>query len=358
MSVKPRPQFLLASFRVIADAFPGLERAVARGILAVQQAIALWTIAKGRMALRAETLPPVSENSLILQAICSGVSRGTERLVLSGAVPDSERDRMRCPHQAGDFPFPVKYGYCLVGRVVEGPADRIGQVCFALHPHQDRAVVAAAAAIPLPAGLPPRRAVLGANMETALNVVWDAGLAPGDRALVVGAGVVGLLVAALAARIPGTEIWLSDLRPGRAALAEALGARFALPDALPADVDVAINASASAAGLQAAMAAAGTEARVVEASWHGDRDVALPLGGAFHSRRLRLISSQVGRIPADRSARWDYRRRLAKALDLLAGMPALDALLGPEVPFTSAPERLPALLDADADALCPVLTYD
>ena len=318
---------------------------------------ALWTIDAGRFALRDTPLPPENGDMVTLTARYSGVSRGTEALVARGGVPESEHARMRCPFQEGDFPFPVKYGYAFVGDVAEGPPDRLGQVCFALHPHQTHARLPAAAALPLPHGLPPRRAVLAANMETAVNVTWDSGAGPGDRVLVVGAGVVGVLVAHVIAGIPGTQVTLCDLNPGRAALAAAMGAAFATPDAVPNGQDIVINTSASAAGLRLALDAAGQEALVVEASWHGAGDVALPLGGPFHARRLTLRSSQVGDLPSHRKPRWDYTRRLTLALRLLRDAPALDALLTHDIPFDDAPARLPALLAPGADALCPVITY-
>lgn len=127
-------------------------------------------------------------DELIVQALFSGVSRGTESLVFKGLVPPSEYSRMRAPFQEGDFPAPVKYGYCMVGRVVEGPAELKGRDVFCLHPHQDRFVVPTSAVQPLPADVPAARAVLAANMETALNGLWDAGVLPGDRVSVIGAG--------------------------------------------------------------------------------------------------------------------------------------------------------------------------
>jgi threonine dehydrogenase-like Zn-dependent dehydrogenase len=292
----------------------------------------------------------------LVRTLFSGVSRGTERLVMNGLVPPSEHGRMRCPHQAGDFPFPLQYGYALVGVVEEGPEDRVGQAVFVLHPHQDRICVPADGARPLPPGLPPRRAVLAANMETALNVVWDAGIAPGDDVLVVGGGVVGLLVAGLSTRIAGTRVTVVDVDPSRAAIATRLGATFALPDAAPTEQDVVVHTSGVGDGLRLALACAGAEARVVEASWFGSAAVSLPLGEAFHSRRLRIISSQVGAVPADRRARWTNARRLDTALALL-GDAAFDELITGEIAFGDAPVRLPAALAAGSGGLMTVLTY-
>lgn len=316
---------------------------------------AFWIEAEGRVALRPAVVRP-GPDDVVVATRFSGISRGTEALVFHGRVPPSERERMRAPLQVGDFPFPVKYGYAAVGEVVSGPSGLVGQTVFLLHPHQDRFAAPGAMAVPLPDGVPAGRAVLGANMETALNIVWDAGILPGDRVAVVGAGVVGGLAGWLAARVPATDVTLVDVNPGRAALAARLGCRFALPGAAPAERDVVIHASATAAGLSTALALAGMEATVVEASWYGDRPVAVGLGGSFHSRRLRLLSSQVGGLPAGRRARWTHRRRLETALGLLAD-PALDALVSGESSFSDLPARYAAIL-ADGDTLCHRVRYD
>ncbi|MEI4472853.1 zinc-dependent alcohol dehydrogenase [Frigidibacter sp. MR17.24] len=317
------------------------------------EARALWITAPRRVALRTEPLRPAA-NSLHLRALWSGISRGTESLVFNDRVPPEEHAGMAGPNQGGRLPYPVKYGYALVAQV-ESPGPLQGETVFCLHPHQDRTALPPDAVIPLPAGLPPARAVLAANMETALNITWDAGIAPGDRVTVAGAGVVGALVAHLAARIPGTEVTLTDIAPGRATLAAALGAGFALAGAAPGNADVAINASASGEALAALIAGAGPEARIVEASWYGARSVTLPLGGAFHAGRLQIVSSQVGRIPPARAPRWDFRRRLTKALALLAD-DRLDALISGESDFDDLPADYARILD-DPATLCHRVRY-
>ncbi len=315
---------------------------------------ALWITGPGAVALREEALAP-GEGEVVVETLWSGISRGTEALVLRGGVPASEHARMRAPLQAGGFPWPVKYGYAAVGRVVAGPPALAGRTVFVLHPHQDRFAAPAAMAVPVPEAVPAARAVLAANMETALNIVWDAGAAPGDRIAVVGAGTVGALVARLCVRLPGAEVTLVDTNPDRARLAAALGCAFALPDATPADCDLVVHASATAAGLATALAAAGDEATVVEASWHGDRAVPLALGGAFHARRLRLVSSQVGRVPPARAPRWTTRRRLGTALGLLAD-PATEALVSGETAFADLPRAYAAILDHPG-TLCHRVRY-
>ncbi|MFT3974027.1 MAG: dehydrogenase [Amaricoccus sp.] len=316
---------------------------------------AFWIEAAGQGALRPAAVAPGPGDVAIATQV-SAISRGTEALVFRGGVPASEWARMRAPLQDGDFPFPVKYGYAAVGEVTVGPPALIGRMVFVLHPHQDRFAAPAAMAVPVPPGVPPRRAALAANAETALNVVWDAAIGPGDRVAVVGAGVVGALAGWIAGRIPGTEVTFVDVNPARAALAAALGCGFAVPGEAPGACDAVIHASASAEGLGTALRLAGTEATVVEASWYGDRPVTLGLGAAFHSRRLRLIASQVGELPPLRRPRWTHRRRLEAALALLAD-PAADTLLSGETAFADLPRRYGEIL-ADPDTLCHLVRYD
>jgi 2-desacetyl-2-hydroxyethyl bacteriochlorophyllide A dehydrogenase len=315
---------------------------------------AFWTTGPGTGEVRDERLRPLGATDVLVDTLYSGLSRGTESLVLAGRVPPSEYLRMRAPHQAGDFPFPVKYGYQNVGHVVAGPTELVGRAIFCLYPHQTRYVVDAGDVVPLPAGVPPERAVLAANLETAVNGVWDAELRLGDRVAVVGGGVVGSLVAWLAARVPGCEVELVDINPDRAALAAALGVGFAIPDRARTEADVVIHASGAPAGLTTALALAGPEATVVEMSWYGSSPVELSLGGAFHARRLTLRSSQVGGLPAGQRARWSLRRRLLLALRLLAD-PALDALIDGDLDFHDLPHAWPRI--AGASALCRRVRY-
>jgi threonine dehydrogenase-like Zn-dependent dehydrogenase len=299
------------------------------------------------VALRDTGLNPASDD-LEITTLFTAISRGTERLVFEGRVPQTEYQTMRAPFQEGDFLGPVKYGYAAVGRI-ENTA-RAGEIAFVLYPHQQRFCVADAAAVTVPATVSPARAVLAANMETALNIIWDAGVTAGDRVAVVGCGVVGALAGYLAARMPGTQVCLIDVDPARATLAQALGCDFAAPDTAAGDADVVIHASASAAGLATAIALAGMEATVVEASWYGAGVTEAPLGGRFHQRRLSLIASQVGRIPANHAARWSYTRRLQTALSLLAD-PALDALISGETAFATLANDYASILD-DPATLC------
>jgi NADPH:quinone reductase-like Zn-dependent oxidoreductase len=324
--------------------------------VAEETAQALWYIAPGKAEIRRERVAAPAAGEVLVRAAHGALSRGTERLVFAGRVPPSEFERMRAPHMGGNFPFPVKYGYATVGRVEHGPPELKDRLVFALHPHQTVFTVPAAAVVPVPERLPAARAVLAANMETALNAVWDAAPGPADRIAVVGAGVVGALVAWLCGQMPGTEVTLIDIAPERARLAAALGVGLAPPQAAPRDCDLVVHASGSAAGLTTALGLAGMEATVLEMSWYGAGDIAAPLGGAFHSRRLKLISSQVGQIAPSHRPRWTHRRRIAAALDLLAD-PRLDALLAPAVPFAELPVRVPEILAPVSPILCQLIDY-
>jgi NADPH:quinone reductase-like Zn-dependent oxidoreductase len=317
---------------------------------------ALWYIGPGQAEIRQENLAPLGAEDVRVRALFGALSRGTEALVFGGRVPNSEHGRMRAPFMAGQFPFPVKYGYGTVGRIEDGPEALLGCPVFTLHPHQDLFNVPASAAIPLPEDIPPQRAVLAANMETALNAVWDAAPGPADRIAVVGAGVVGSLVAYLCGRLPAAEVTLIDINPARAEFARALGVGFTRPEAAKGDCDLVVHASGHPSGLDTALALAGDEATVLELSWFGDAPVTASFGGAFHSRRLRLVSSQVGRIAPSHRPRWTHARRLAAALALLADA-RLDALLAPAVAFHDLARLLPDILDARNGALCQLISY-
>jgi threonine dehydrogenase-like Zn-dependent dehydrogenase len=317
---------------------------------------AFWVEAPGRGSIRDETLrPPVGAEALV-RTRYSSVSRGTEALVFNGNVPPAEYQRMRAPFQEGEFPAPVKFGYCNVGEVEAGPAELIGQAVFSLYPHQTRFVVPSMVLHPVPCGVPLARAVLGANMETALNGVWDAEVRPGDRVAVVGGGTVGCLAAWLASRIAGCEVCLVDTLPARAQVAVQLGVRFALVDEAPREQDVVIHASGSPEGLTTALRLAGFESVVTELSWFGSQPVALPLGEAFHARRLTIRSSQVGHVATSQRTRWDRRRRMQLALSLLAA-PELDALISGESAFEELPQVMHDLASGTRDALCHRIRY-
>ncbi|MEU0335806.1 zinc-binding alcohol dehydrogenase [Streptomyces sp. NPDC006193] len=321
-----------------------------------RSARAFWLRSPGHGELRDVTLAEPAEDEVLVRALYSGVSRGTETLVFRGGVPESQHAVMRAPFQEGDFPGPVKYGYLSVGVVEEGPAALAGRTVFCLYPHQSRYVVPASAVTVVPERVPAGRAVLAGTVETAVNALWDAAPLIGDRIAVVGGGMVGCAVTALLARFPGVRLQLVDADPARAGVAEALGADFATPADALGDCDLVVHASATAAGLTRALQLLAPEGTVVELSWYGDRSVTVPLGEAFHSRRLTVRSSQVGTVsPAARPGR-TYADRMALALDLLAD-PALDALVTGESAFEELPSLMPRLASGEIPALCHRIRY-
>jgi threonine dehydrogenase-like Zn-dependent dehydrogenase len=326
------------------------------------RARAFWIEGPGQGKILEKDLPPGQGGEVRVRTLYSGISRGTEALIFRGEIPPSQHAVMRCPFQEGEFPGPVKYGYMSVGRIegMEAPPpgaeDLLGREVFCLHPHQDLYNVPVEAVFPLPPKLPPERAVLAANLETAVNVSWDLAPGVGDRIVVVGAGVVGLLTAWLCARIPGVELRVVDVDPRRAGPARELGLDFSTDPPGWGDADGVVHASGTEEGLESALGEAGPEGVVVEASWHGDRSVSVPLGEGFHSRRLTLKSSQVGRIPPSRLPRWSHRRRLTLALELLRD-PVLDVLISGESPFEELPRVLTRIAEDSGFALCHRIRY-
>ena len=323
---------------------------------ATETSTAFWVTHPGAGELKSEPLAHVGSHDVLVRALYSGVSRGTESLVFNGRVPESEVERMQAPFQAGRFPAPVKYGYCSVGVIEQGPVHLLHKAVFCLYPHQDRYVVPATMVLPIPEDVPAARAVLAANMETAINGVWDAEPMLGEQISIIGAGVVGTLIAYLCAQIPGVTATLIDINPERQTLAERLGLTFCTPNQAPNDQDCVIHASGHPEGLRQALSQVGNEGRIIEMSWFGEGDVSIPLGGAFHSQRLSLRASQVGQLPAKLRPRWDYQRRLTLALSLLADS-RLDILISGESDFETLPQLAPKLFAAGSDVLCHRLRY-
>lgn len=317
---------------------------------------ALWLEPPRHVSVRDEPLPECGAQDLMIRTRYSAVSRGTETLVYRGDVPETEYQRMRAPFQAGTLPGAVKYGYASVGVVEQGPSAWLGRAVFCLYPHQTAYVVPQTAVVAVPESVEPGRAVLAANMETAVNALWDAAPRVGDRISIVGAGVLGCLVAALCGRMPGVRVELVDIDADRAPVARALGVDFAVPLDAAGGRDLVFHASASSEGLNTALSLAGREAEIVELSWFGARPVTVGLGGSFHSQRLTLRASQVGTVAPARAARWDHGRRLELAVSLCAD-PRLDVLFAPDISFEALPAAFDRLADPADRTLCQRVSY-
>ncbi len=320
-----------------------------------RRARAYWTVRPGHGAIRGQILPAPGPGELLIRASYGAISRGTETLVHRGHVPERLHNRMRCPFQEGHFPGPVKYGYSIVGTVVDGPADWLNRPVFCLHPHQDLFTVPEEVARPLPADLPPDRAILAANMETALNALWDAKPRKRDRICVIGAGVIGLLTAYLVHRRTSRRVTVIDVKPEKAQVAARLGLEFT-GDSGDAEYSLIFHASGHPGGLGQALRMAAFEGRIIDLSWYGNRPVTLQLGEDFHDRRLTLQSSQVGSVAPSRRGRCTPALRLDKALELLRD-DRLDALITGETMFDDLPATMAALANGALPALCRRIVY-
>jgi threonine dehydrogenase-like Zn-dependent dehydrogenase len=321
-----------------------------------ETARAYWLRTPGHGEIRPVRLPDPGPGDVFVRAVRSGVSRGTETLVFRGGVPSDQYAEMRAPFQEGDFPGPVKYGYLSVGVVEQGPPELDGRTVFCLYPPQTSYVVPAAAVTVVPDDVPADRAVLAGTVETAVNALWDAAPLVGDRVAVVGAGMVGCAVARLVSRFPGLDVTLVDVVEERADVAAALEVDFATPSGAAGGRDLVFHTSATSAGLQLSLELLGPEGTVLDLSWYGDSEVQVSLGGAFHSRRLAIRSSQVGTLSPARSARRTTADRLALALELLRD-PAFDALVTGESRFDELPDVMARLAAESLPALCHTITY-
>jgi 2-desacetyl-2-hydroxyethyl bacteriochlorophyllide A dehydrogenase len=330
---------------------------------------AVWFAAPRRVELREEPLLPPGPDELQVRAVASAISHGTEMLVYRGQVP--EGTGLDLPTLAGDFSFPIKYGYASVGRVTgvgAGVPDfGVGDAVFALHPHETAYVVPANLTWRLPADLPLERGLFAANLETALNALLDQPVRLGERVVVFGQGVVGMLIGVLARRNGAGAVIVVDSYERRRAAATRLGANRALEpgpelarrldDATDGHgADLVFEASGSPTALQTAIDAVAPEGTIVVCSWYGAKPVALGLGGHFHRGRVRLRSSQVGRVDPALLPRWDRARRSAVVLDLLRELP-LEQLISHRIPFDRAAEAYRLVDERPDETIQVVLSY-
>ena len=324
-------------------------------------ATGIWFAGPRQVVFRDEDLPAIGAHDARIETVASGISHGTEMLVFRGQVPETLA--LDLPTLRGSFAFPIKYGYANVGQVVAvgGAVNGLepGQMVFVHHPHQTTYVVPADSAICLPAGLDPRHGIFLANLETAVNIVLDAAPRIGERVVVFGQGVIGLLITQVLLRTGVSEITVVDPIPRRRELALRLGADAAFDvDELSggADFDLAIEASGSPSALDLALNNVAFGASVVVCSWYGTKPVTLALGGAFHRRRLRIVSSQVSTIDAALQPRWTRERRLAVARDLLPRL-ELSPLISHQIRFEQAAEAYRLIDEQPDETVQVVLTY-
>ena len=294
-----------------------------------------------------------------VRTTASAVSKGTETLVHTSRVPARVAERMRAPHQLGDFPYPVSYGYLGVGIVDEGPGPWLGTRVFGLLPHHSHHLVTPAEVHPIPEGISDRRALLAGAAETGLTALWQSPPHYGDRVTIIGAGMIGSATALLASHLPLERLEVVETNPDRRALLTSLGLSAVTAEEAGEECDIVIHTSGSETGLTRALEITGDDGTVVEASWYGDAAPSVALGGDFHARRLRILASQVGQVPTGHRARRTRSDRLRTALAALHD-DRFDAL----ITGVSGWQDLPRLMDelssdteTAAATLCHVLDY-
>ncbi len=306
-------------------------------------------------------------DKILIKSICSLISIGTERLVAKGNIPKDLYDSMTVPFQKGQFDFPIKYGYSLVGEVLSKNHQLAGKRVHLLHPHQDYCFVNEKDLFVIPDGVDSQTATLASNLETALNAVWDSGVSIGDKVLIVGFGLIGSLIARLLDMIPGTDLVIYEIDAEKIKMAKSLGFKNVINPSISSDdfssspeftktFDLAFHCSATSSGLQSCIDATGLESKIIELSWYGDKPVNIQFGGTFHSQRKQLISSQVSNLPIDRKSRWDYKRRKEAVFNLLKN-PIFKHHISQNLIFADVPKFFDVLRTGEASELGVVINY-
>ena len=276
----------------------------------------LWHVSPFESEIREADYDPGSPNLALIKSMYSLVSTATERIVAKGRVPDTLKEIMKVPYMGGDFDFPVKYGYSLIGKVIRGPSSLTGKTVHLMHPHQDYAFADESSLVVVPETIPAQRAVLASNLETALNAIWESNISLGDHVIICGFGLIGALIAILARQITSTRIVIHEIDKKRKELAIGMGFETYDPK-LSHAFDLAFNASASGEALQLCIETTLPQSRIVEVSWYASDPVTIRLGGSFHTGQKQIVSSQVSTIPANRQSHFDKFRRKQVVLDLL-----------------------------------------
>ena len=299
----------------------------------------------------------VDSNKVVVQAMHSLISQGTERLVTSSLLTAEVSENMMVPYMKGKFSGKFTYGYSLVGKVLNGPANLMDSYVHLLHPHQEMAIVLASDVSIIPDDIPPKVACLASNMETAVNAIWDAKIDIGDRVLIVGYGIIGALIAFLLMQYPGVELLIQEINKERAALARSQGFSVVRSNAkVDQNFDIVFNASGDEAGLQVAINSTITEGKIIELSWYGSMPISLHLGGSFHYGRKRIISSQVSKIPAHKKHNWTVDKRKILVFDLLRH-PGLINLITDEIEFSETPAYYAKLRKREIHHFSTLINY-
>ena len=256
-----------------------------------------------------------NNKTVLVKTIYSGISKGTEKLVSSKSVSKDQFELMKAPFQEGSFNLPIKYGYINVGNIIDGPKKYINKNIFTLFPHQDLYEISIKNINLLPIGNL-RKYILTANMETAINIFWDSQSKINNRILIIGLGSVGLLTAYFFKINKYKNIYVYDNNQNKRKIAKYLGLNFI--DIKKIDqIDVAVNTTSNYKVLNSLMEKLSIEGKIIEASWYGKNKGEISLGGYFHSKRLKIISSQVSKIPKHMNNKYNFDMRLKLAIKSL-----------------------------------------
>ncbi|MCS6992998.1 MAG: zinc-binding alcohol dehydrogenase [Anaerolineales bacterium] len=324
-----------------------------------------------RVELVTRDLPPLAEGQVLVQTLLSAISPGTEMLVYRGQFPRNMPVDACFPGMSDAFHYPLSYGYACAGKVIDvgkqvNP-DWKGKLVFAFQPHAAHFITPAASLMSLPQGMLPETACFLPNAETAVNLVQDAAPLLGERALVLGQGVIGLLTAALLRRFPLETLVTTDFYPLRRAASQALGVSAcidaarpdlteALRQVLPSGADLTLEVSGSPLALDTAIEHTAFSGRIVVGSWYGEKTAAIALGGKFHRSRIQLLSSQVSTIQPALSGRWDKTRRLRLAWKALAEIQP-QRWVTHRIPFGQADEAYRLLDEHPQETIQILLEY-
>ena len=331
----------------------------------------LYFTAPGQVSVVQTPLDPPAPGEVQVRTLFSAISPGTETMIYRGRFPKDLEVDANLPALSGRFTYPFCYGYASVGQVVaSGEAvnpNWDGRPVFAFQPHASYFNADIRQLLAIPADLAPEEAIFLANMETAVNLIMDGQPLIGERALVCGQGIVGLLTTALLARYPLACLVSLEHYDLRRRASESLGVQACLDpgapdflkqieDYLPDGADLSYELSGTSEALDQIIALTGFSGRVMIGSWYGDQRTSLNLGGAFHRKRLRLVSSQVSTIAPQFSGRWSKARRFEVAWEMIRHVrPA--RFITHKLPFDQAQQAYRLLDRHPEETIQVVFTY-
>jgi 2-desacetyl-2-hydroxyethyl bacteriochlorophyllide A dehydrogenase len=333
----------------------------------------LYFLSKRQVEIRTEFLPKISPDQMVVQSIASAISPGTELLFYHGQVPDNIKIDKTIAALNGTLDFPLKYGYAVVGKVVEIGSNVdshwLDKIVFAFHPHENLFLAREEELISIPKDMPVEKALFLPSMETAVNFLMDGQPLIGEQVVVFGQGIIGLLTTALLSQFPVSFILTLDKYPLRRKSSLLMGASECIDPTGPQSItkikqllkkkagrdyaDLVYELSGNLNALNQAIQITGFEGRIVIGSWYGEKEEKLSLGAQFHRNRIQLISSQVSTVASLFFGRWDKKRRIQVALKQVQKL-ELSQLITHRIPFEKAAEAY-KLIDKHPEKTVQVL---